>query len=41
MICHINFELKITTEIRIWGLGLGKCKGCNLGNQINIFIVKP
>lgn len=30
----MNFELKIMREIRIWGLGLGKCKECNLGTGV-------
>lgn len=30
----MNFELNIMREIRIWGLGLGKCKECNLGTGV-------
>lgn len=38
---HMNLELKIIREIRMWGLGLGKCRVCDLGNQTGIFIGKP
>lgn len=34
MNCHMNLELKIIREIRIWDLGLGKCKEYNLGTGI-------
>lgn len=31
---HMYLELKVIREIRIWGLGLGKYKECNLGTGI-------
>lgn len=33
MNCHMNLELKVIREIRIWGLGLGKCKECKFGDR--------
>lgn len=30
---HMNLELKVRREIRIWGLGLGKCKECKFGDR--------
>jgi hypothetical protein len=37
---HMNLDLKIIREIRIWSLGLGKDKKCSEGNKTGIFIVK-